>query len=383
MKNKKMVISLFLMASVILMGAFFFKDFLSIKTSGDQHNITNLENSYNADAEVFQALDKMRISQEKATVIARSKNSQHIVALTFDGLTDRTIIQQILDLLKKYNAKATFFVDGVQVAQDPQTVTDIKNAGQRIESYTFSGIPKMENLPAEKLVKDFCRAQKIIKVNTDRQPILLKCNDTKYTDQLLRAAKACGFNSVVKSDAFLNVKKTTSLETAEIFVKSISPGSIVSVKLKSNADLIVNEPGKTDLRPAIDKQPGLKELSPQVDLGEKEIVNAVEKLLIALDKAKYTTVYLEEISKPTITVKNIKYNAFPLAQLAAFLQEQTASLFTCRTAYAAEDNHEQDIKMIFTTEPALSFTFGGLLNQEVVNDVLSRLHGLGIKTTFI
>lgn len=381
MRNRKLVLSLLLILCVFLLGAFFFKDFFATRTSGDRQNITNLESAYNADTEIFQALDKLRISQEKATVIAHGNNGQRIVALTFDGLTDRTVVQQILDLLKKYNAKATFFVDGVQVAQDPQTVTNIKNAGQRIENYSFSGIPKMETLPVEKLVNDFCRAQKIIKINTDKQPTLLKCNDTKYTDQLLQAAKASGFASVVKSDAFLNVKKTTSLEAAESFVKGIKPGNIVSVKLKSNADLIVNEPGKTDLRPAIDKKPGLKELSTQVD-GDKEMVEAVERLLLALDKAKYTTVYLEDISKPVVAVNDTKTGIFQPAGLLSFLQEQVVSLFTCRTAYAAEEHREQEIKTIFTTEPALSFTFGGLSNQETVDDVLSRLHGLGIKATF-
>jgi len=395
MKNKRIVLLLVLFICAFLAGVlFFFKETLTVKTGGVHRNITDLESSYNADAEIAQALDKMKNSQEKSTVITHGNSAQRSIALTFDGLTDRTVVQQILDLLKKYNAKATFFVDGVQTAEDPQTVMNIKNEGHKIENYTLSGLAKMENLSTERLIRDFSRAQKIIKVTTDNGPNLLKCNDTKYTDQLLQAAKACGYNSVVKSDVFLNVKQVNSLNAADRFVGNIRPGSIVSVKLKANTDPIVNEPGKIDLRPAIDKQPGLKDLSKHTDLGDKEIVDAVEKLLIALQKAKYTTAYVESFSpeKPIKTtflqdiINSVKeyYEASSLVKTASSVQERLIALFSIQTVYAAElaDNNAREIKMISTTEPALSYSFGGLSNKAVVNDVLGRLNVLGIKATF-
>lgn len=379
------------------MGVLFSKDFFTTQTAGDYRNITDLENSYNADAEAAQALAQLKTSQEKATVITHSNSGQRHIALTFDGLTDRTSVQQILDLLKKYNAKATFFVDGMQTAEDPQTVINIKKEGQRVENYTLLGMVKMENLPVERVVKDFCRAQKIIKVTTDQGANLLKCNETKYTDQLLQVVKATGFNSVVKSDVFLNVKQINSLPTADNFVGNIKPGSIVSIKLKANPEPVVNEPGKTNLKPAIDKQPGLKVLPQSTDLGEKEIIDAVEKLLIALNKANYTTVYVEDFSITNSTLKPVNTtqlqnrnevkvnNAFSfMPKITDFLREQIVALFTCRTAYAAEivDNNAKEIKIVSTTEPALSYTFGGLSKEAVVNDVLGRLNSLGIKATF-
>jgi peptidoglycan/xylan/chitin deacetylase (PgdA/CDA1 family) len=397
-KNKKIVSSLVLFIGVCLIGIFFFKDFFTAPTGGDYRNITDLERSYDAEEEVAQALAKMKNSQEKATVIMRSNSGQRQIALTFDGLTDRTSVQQILDLLQKHNMKATFFVDGMQTAEDPQTVVNIKKAGHKIENYSLLGISKMETLPVERLVKDFSRTQKIIKVTTDQGPNLLKCNDTKYTDQLLQAAKACGFNSVVKSDVFLNVKQMNSLLAADTFVGKLKTGSIVSIKLKPNTELIVNEPGKTDLRPAIDKQPGLKELPQEADLGEKETIAAVEKFLIALSKANYTTVYVEDfaddnsIQKPVKTtfrqnsinsVKESIHSSF-FVKIASFLQEEFTALFTGRIAYAAEsvNSDAKEIKVVSTTEPALSYTFGGLANETVVNDVLKRLDDLGIKATF-
>lgn len=382
MKYKIIVPALVLLIGVCLAGVVLFRDFFTTPTSDDYRTITDLESSYNADAEIAQALQQMNNGREKAAVITRINNGQRVVALTFDGLTDRTTVQQILDLLQKYNGKATFFVDGMQAAEDPQTVVNIKKAGQRIENYTLSGMVKMENLPAERLIKDFSRAQKIIRVTADQGPNLLKCNNTKYTDQLLQAAKACGFSSVVQSDAFLNVKQINSLQAADDFVGRIKPGSIVSIKLKADTEPITKEPGKTDDRPAIDKQPGLKQLPPMEATGEKEVVDAVERLLIALQKANYTTAYVGDFS-PRQAAGRPAEAAF-LAKLVSILKEQATALITCRTAYAAEmtAGKAEEIKVIPTTEPALSYTFGGLSNEAAVDDILGKLNSLGIKATF-
>jgi len=396
-RNNKIAISLIVLICACLIGVFFFKDFFLTQTSDDYRKINDMESAYNADAKIAQALEQISKSQDKAAVITGDNRDERQIALTFDGLTDSTSIQRILDLLKRYNAKATFFVDGVQTAEDPQTVVSIKNQGQRIENYTLSGMISMEKLPVAELVSDFCRAQRIIKVTTDQESNLLKCNSTVYTDQLLQAARACGFNSVVESDVFVDIKQISSSQAADDFVKHIKQGSIISIDLKANVDLIVNEPGKTDLRPAIDKQPGLKQLPALEDLGDQGLVNAVERLLIALNKANYTTADVEDFSKQSSITKAITANLpqnssfdnsentmYSLTKLAAALKEQLIALFSIKTVYAAEaiDNRAQEIKVISTTEPALSYTFAGLANEAAVNDVLGRLHNIGIKGTF-
>lgn len=378
-----------------LLGVYFYSGFFTTHTSGDHRNITDLETAYKADAEIAQAIERLKTSPEKAPVITHSTNGLRRVAITFDGLTDRSAVEKIVDLLAKYNAKATFFVDGLQTAEDPQAVIHIQKAGQRIENYTMAGLTKMESLPVERLVNDFSRAQKIIKVNTDRGPNLLKCNDTKYVDHVLKAAKACGFNGVVLSDVYFPVNKIRSQAEADRFVSAVRPGSIVSIKLAPNADPIVHQEGKTDLRPAIDKQPGLKKLDKPEQ--PQDTVQAVEWLLAALKKANYATVFVEDFPASSISQPQLKKSseqippgspkqtaAPSMERFASLLIDQFMDLFSNRIAYAAEipDMRQTEIKEISTAEPALSYTFAGLTKPTVVDDVLNRLHVLGIRATF-
>jgi peptidoglycan/xylan/chitin deacetylase (PgdA/CDA1 family) len=378
------MISLFVVLLLLLgLGwVFYFEGFFTQQTGGSYRNITDMSSAYKADAEIAAALERMKTSQDRASLTVNPTGGQRQVALTFDGLTDRAVVQKILDLLEKHKAKATFFVDGMQTAEDPQTVVNIKNAGHKIENYSLVGLTKMETLSPDRLVKDFCRSQKIIKVTTDNTPNLLKCNDTKYTEQVLQAAKACGFKSVVKSDVFVTAKNMSSDQVASAFVGQIRPGSIVSVKLKPNVDLIVDEKGAIDLKPAIDKQPGLKKLPLKQDTGEKEIVLAVEKLLIALTQGKYTTVYVE--TYPVMQPAPSKTALGTLRNAIYFVWAQLGDLFAVRTAYAAEGGAapEKEMKFIYTTEPALAYTFAGFSKEAVVYDVLNRLKRLGAKGTF-
>ncbi len=366
---------------------FFFKNFFTTQTGGEYRNITDLSDAYNADAEVATASACMKNRPDAATIIIGDASRQRQIALTFDGLTDLTIVQKILDLLEKHKVKATFFVDGIQTAEDPQTVVDIRKAGHKIENYTLLGLTKMETLPVERLIKDFCRSQKIVKVTSDKDPNLLKCNETVYTELVLQAARACGFKSVVKSDIFVTVKNMNSDQAAAGFVGKIRPGSIVSVKLKPNLDPIVDEKGAIDLKPAWDKQPGLKTLPQQIDTTEKEIVVAVERLLVSLNQAKYTMVDVETFpakssgARTGVSIRSLSdlpatvhgYGSTMLVKSLDFLREQLANLFGGRKAYAAanDGNRANEIKLIYTAEPAIAYRFPAKQKKQVVQMFLT------------
>lgn len=384
---------------------FFFKNYFTQQTGPDYGNVTDLKLDYSAEKEIADALERLKRNPELATIIKGKVTNQREIALTFDGLADRIIVQKIIDLLEKYNHKATFFVDGMQTAEDPQTVVNIRKSGNRIENYTMQGMTKMETMPVERLVKDFCQSQKIIKVTADKGANLLKCNETQYTDNVLKAARACGIKSVVKSDVMIANKNLYSDQAAAAFVSRLRSGSIVSVKLKPNMDPILPEEGQIDLKPAWDKQPGLKPL-PKPEVAENEIVQVVERLLNALTQAKVKVVDVEtypatpQNGKSSFREaglaahgwhgwKHVREQADHIAGLVQDFLQSNLRIGLSR-AYAAESTSnptettigEQEVKMIYTTEPAIAFSFTGLSQESVVEDVLRRLKKMNSKATF-
>lgn len=65
------------------------------------------------------------------------ETNEKVVALTFDdGPT--TNVDEILTLLKQYNAKATFFLIGSEIEKNPDEAKKIANAGHQIGNHTYS-----------------------------------------------------------------------------------------------------------------------------------------------------------------------------------------------------------------------------------------------------
>jgi cellulose synthase/poly-beta-1,6-N-acetylglucosamine synthase-like glycosyltransferase/peptidoglycan/xylan/chitin deacetylase (PgdA/CDA1 family) len=60
------------------------------------------------------------------------------IALTFDDGPDATWSPKILDVLEEYNAHATFFVVGSQVARHPDVVRDMAAGGHELGVHTFT-----------------------------------------------------------------------------------------------------------------------------------------------------------------------------------------------------------------------------------------------------
>ncbi|MBV9464384.1 MAG: polysaccharide deacetylase family protein [Verrucomicrobiae bacterium] len=72
------------------------------------------------------------------------------VALTFDDGPNRTYTPRILDILKQYNVKATFFVIGDEVRQHPEVLKRIVAEGHEIGNHTYHH-PQLSKLSPERV----------------------------------------------------------------------------------------------------------------------------------------------------------------------------------------------------------------------------------------
>ena len=88
-----------------------------------------------------------------------SHKDEKIVFLTFDDGPTSNITPQVLDILKAYNVKATFFVLGKQVVRNPDLIKREYNEGHSIESHTYSHSYKTVYASKESFFDEFNRTQ--------------------------------------------------------------------------------------------------------------------------------------------------------------------------------------------------------------------------------
>ena len=70
--------------------------------------------------------------------VRRVDTKEKVVALTFDDGPNPPFTNQILDVLKKYDVKATFFVVGERGQKYPDVVKQVYNAGHELGNHTWS-----------------------------------------------------------------------------------------------------------------------------------------------------------------------------------------------------------------------------------------------------
>lgn len=95
------------------------------------------------------------------------------VALTFDDAPDTKYTPQVLNILKKYNVKATFFVVGRLVEKHPGVVRRMAQEGHVVGNHTFNH-SLLTRLSDEQFQAQVNRTQKLLKSTIGYTPKLLR-----------------------------------------------------------------------------------------------------------------------------------------------------------------------------------------------------------------
>lgn len=362
-KSKKWVLILLIL---LLLGLVFSVCYICLqkekeKVVSDTEDLDDVD--YSATEEMEKALRKLEEQPEKAQVITDINTVEKEVALCFEGTTDGLVIRQILDYLDEHDMQATFFISAVDAGEDEDTVDMILEAGYEMESYTLYGTTHMETYTQEELVEDFCRAQAVYEDKIGIVPTILKCNATDYTEEIMEAADACGYDSMVYSTHYLNYSSFYSEEMAHNYVQNMGKGSIISIKLGGYLDELEYEETKTDEEPAKDKQPGLElhDLEEEELTEDERLLQVVEWLLDALDEAEYEAVPVSAFPSQDMGDLVLKFEE---------MEEQ----------YAEEK--AEIIKTVHTTDRECSFIFRGIEDEKELTNLLAVLEEIEAKATF-
>lgn len=90
------------------------------------------------------------------------KTDKKIVALTFDDAPHSTQTPRILDILRQYNVKATFFCIGRNMELEPGIVARIADEGHIIGNHSYSHSNIFPLLTPRKMCDDIARCEKLI-----------------------------------------------------------------------------------------------------------------------------------------------------------------------------------------------------------------------------
>lgn len=147
------------------------------------------------------------------------------IALTFDDGPHPKKTEEILNILKKYDVKATFFVIGVNVKNYPKTMEKIINEGHEIGNHTYSH-RKLKGIGKEEIKKEINKTEEILtKIGNKSYLIRPPCGE--YDENLVDLAIENDYKIVLWNIDTKDWAHTSKEEIVEKVISNSSGGDII------------------------------------------------------------------------------------------------------------------------------------------------------------
>jgi peptidoglycan/xylan/chitin deacetylase (PgdA/CDA1 family) len=184
------------------------------------------------------------------------RTSRRIVALTFDDGPDPAYTPEVLDILKHYDAKATFFVVGVNALAHPDLIAAQRSAGHSFGNHTFDH-PDLDVLPGREVASELERGRRAL-LDAGVPTTRLFRPPKGYTDRQVRVEAERDRYTTVFWDTCVErfVNHTSTRRGVRQVLQGIRPGGIV---LAHDGGTITGRPGSIDRTRTIAALPVLLE----------------------------------------------------------------------------------------------------------------------------
>lgn len=226
------------------------------------------------------------------------------ISLIFDGYSDEATMMALADLLKEQKVETVFFVSGEKAMEHPAVIQYIADAGIPIGNYGLTGEKSMQLNKAKKNLRQFYLTQQAIKAAAMVTPEYIYCNQTEYSEEILKLAGLCGLKAAIQPNIFLNHRSFADQEQAYNFVRSVPRGSVITIKLGQELDSseVYTKP-VTNERPAEDQKAIIDDKAPKEEPKQQNNVDIVELTTWVIEACKaenHKIVSLEKLQEVTL-----------------------------------------------------------------------------------
>ena len=121
------------------------------------------------------------------------------IALTFDDGPHPIKTEKILEILRKHEIKATFFVIGKNIENYPEAFIKVVEEGHEIGNHTYSHSYMNFNLNSKKISDEIEKTENLIKKFCNKNNKILRPPCGLYSDKMVEIAKQRGYKTILWS----------------------------------------------------------------------------------------------------------------------------------------------------------------------------------------
>jgi len=164
-------------------------------------------------------------AKEKA-VIHSVVSEEKYVSVTFDDGPHPTKTAEILDILKEYNVKATFFVVGENAERYSSLIEREYNEGHEIGNHTFTHA-NLRRMKYQAILNEIKETEDVIYEITETRPKLLRPPGGNYNDDVLTVSDSEDYDIICWSIDTRDWAHTPSDSISETVLSQVKNGDII------------------------------------------------------------------------------------------------------------------------------------------------------------
>lgn len=155
------------------------------------------------------------------------KTSENSVSITFDDGPNSEFTPKVLSLLKKHNAKATFFLIGKNAEMHPEIVRQIITEGHTIGNHSYSHSNNFGFFPSEKITTELKQTNSILKEIIGKDLKMFRPPFGVTNPNIKKALKNTGHYSIGWSKRSLDTTKRSEEKILNRITTTLKRGDIM------------------------------------------------------------------------------------------------------------------------------------------------------------
>jgi len=163
------------------------------------------------------------------------------VAITFDDGPNAEFTPQILDLLKTYHAKATFFCIGKHIEQQPKLVQQIIAEGHTVGNHTYSHSEIFDFYGKQKVIDEIETTNSLVASIINKEMILFRPPYGVTNPAITKALKHTKHKVIGWNIRSLDTVKNDEKTILNRITKNITPGAVILLHDSQNITVRVLE----------------------------------------------------------------------------------------------------------------------------------------------
>lgn len=172
--------------------------------------------------------------------LCRAESADKVVALTFDDGPDADSTPRVLDLLKRYDVRATFFVVGEQARQNPELIHRMVAEGHTVAGHSYYHLPQSTLWSSQRYTEELFRCNDVVARLTGLRMRLYRPPFGVTNPPIARAVKNLGLIPVGWSVRSLDTVTKDTDRVVDRVMRGLRGGDVILLhdRLENSEELL-------------------------------------------------------------------------------------------------------------------------------------------------